>query len=240
MVAVTRHGAGSREANRDAGDKNLCHALAWISRGCEPQLSPCGCSSRLARSDTQREAANTSELHQDPHQSLFSLVACWKMTRPPLHVFVCKVQSSLQPFPDWEGPSRFGNPDRAICTQYLLPSAQQPALASRRMSVSRAKGGTAARSWGSIAESLAWVRVQHFKGAAAAATQILRLLAKQCHLRVICPVTTSLDASPSQTIRQEACFPRFVITRSRCSCLNLSFQAARAASTSSAACVTPP
>lgn len=239
MVAVTRHGAGSREANRDAGVKNLCHTLAWISSGCEPQ-APGGCSPKLARSATQREAPGNNKPHQDLHQSLFSLVACWKTTRLPLHVFLCKVQGSLQPFPDWEGPSRFGNPDRAICTQYLLPSAQQPALASRRMSVSGAKGGTAARSWGSIAELLAWVRVQHFKGAAAAATQILCLLAKQCHLRVICPVTTSLDASPSQTIKQEACFPRFVITRSRCSCLNLSFQAARAASTSSATCVTPP
>lgn len=194
-----------------------------------PLLAPGGCSPKLARSATQREAPGNNKLHQDLHQSLFSLVACRKTTRLPLHVFLCKVQGSLQPFPDWEGPSCFGNPDRDICTQYLLPSAQQPALASRRMSASGAKGGTAARSWGSIAELLTWVHVQHFKGAAAAATQILCLLAKQCQLRVICPVTTSLDASPSQTIKQEACFPRFVITRSRCSCLSLSFQAARAA-----------
>lgn len=40
---------------------------------------------------------------------------------------------------------------------------------------------------------------------------------------MICPVTTSLDASPSQMIKQEVCFPRFVITRTHCSCLNASF-----------------
>lgn len=54
---------------------------------------------------------------------------------------------------------------------------------------------------------------------------------------MICPVTTSLGASPSQTIKQEVCFPRFVITRARCSCLNASFQGVRAANTSSATCV---
>lgn len=57
---------------------------------------------------------------------------------------------------------------------------------------------------------------------------------------MICPVTTSLGASPSQTIKQDVCFPRFVITRARCSCLSASFQGARAANTSSATCVILP
>lgn len=91
-----------------------------------------------------------------------------------------------------------------------------------------------------MVESVAWVHIQDFKGASATAKQTLCLLTKSCHLQVICPVTTSLDASPSQTIKQEVCFPRFVISRAHCSCLKVSSQATRAADTSSAACVSLP
>jgi len=77
-----------------------------------------------------------------------------------------------------------------------------------------------------VVESATWVHIQDFKGASATVNQTLCLLAKQCHLQVICPVTSSLEASPSQTIKQEVCFPRFVITRTHCSCLNVSFQVA--------------